>query len=82
MVAVTYYPEALSDQSCTEYFPITHDGYAGQRAISEVAQIMRSAGVQSPSSISMPDLNASNPPATIKYKMDGKYMRVIERRWR
>jgi DNA repair protein RadD len=81
MLAVTYYG-ALSDQPVTEYFPVTHDGYAGEKARRNIAHLARESGVLDLSE----DLDAmakamsrGRAPAMVEFKKDGKFYRVIER---
>lgn len=85
MIAVTYYG-GLSDPPITEYFPITHEGYAGDKAVNTVAVIAGRSGVTNVlmlSSISeiVEALCHGRPPKEIGYRMDGKYHRVINRKW-
>lgn len=83
MIRVSYYG-ALSDPPITEYLPILHEGYAGQRALATLATIANGSGAE------MTDndlgglceaLNASNPPSLLEYMKDGKFYRVIRREW-
>lgn len=84
MVKVTYYG-ALSDRPVTEYLPVLHDGYAGQKAMATVAHIARNAGASVPESGDIvelcDELNRGFPPDQIGYKMDGKFYRVLTREW-
>lgn len=84
MLAVTYYGR-LSDKPIREYFPVTHIGYAGEKALNLVGFIANKAGVSFTPGTDLVDwantLNAGDPPRLIKYKMDGKYHRVISRSW-
>jgi DNA repair protein RadD len=86
MIAVTYYG-GLSDLPITEYLPIMHEGYAGQRAMQTVAAIAQKsnapAGVLNVQSIDemVRNLNKMNAPGSIEYKRDGKFHRVIRREW-
>lgn len=86
MVACTYYG-CLSDPIITEYFPIMHDGYAGQMAIQRVVGIAKKANAH-PAEVNLTTLdeiviymNQAQHPAHIEYKRDGKFFRVIERKW-
>jgi DNA repair protein RadD len=85
MLAVSYYG-GLSDPPIVEYFPVTHDGYAGQKA----AQTIFNLSSASKAKISLTEtdlgamsqaLNTGAPPHTIKYKKDGKFFKVTDRRW-
>jgi DNA repair protein RadD len=87
MLAVTYYGD-LSDAAVTEYLPILHDGYAGQKAMQSMLTIASRAGASLADHAADPGLdrlaetlNGGAPPATIKYKVDGKFFRVLERSW-
>jgi len=88
MIQVTYYPKALNEKTIPEYFPILHDGYAGQKAAKEILMIMRAAGRYDDALVqdgSLDDIaaamNASPAPSKIQYKQDGKFARVLSRSW-
>jgi DNA repair protein RadD len=82
MLKVTYYG-ALSDTPVSEYLTVTHDGYAGQKARTLLAIIANKSGGHVMDNLSETALimNESKPPEEIEYKKDGKYYRVIDRRW-
>jgi DNA repair protein RadD len=87
MLAVTYYGENLSDKSVTEYFPVTHEGYAGEKARRSIAVIANQAGAVL-DLMRVPDfeqmaagLSAGQYPNTIEYRQDGKFFRVVKREW-
>lgn len=88
MLAVTYYG-ALSDPPVTEYIPVCHDGYAGQKAMRLLVTMERSSGASIQGTIAddlfLEDaaqaMNLGNPPSTIEYKKDGKFFRVLQRNW-
>tara|TARA_R110000868_G_C10884896_1_gene763221 strand:- start:30 stop:1631 length:1602 start_codon:yes stop_codon:yes gene_type:complete len=88
MLAVSYYGD-LTDPPITEYFPVTHDGYAGRKALQSVLDMGRASGIEFGSSShieSMEDCvylfdTKSSPPKTIEYKRDGKFFRVLKRSW-
>jgi DNA repair protein RadD len=88
MLAVTYYA-ALSDPPVTEYLPIMHDGYAGQKSVQLLAKMAHDAfGMIGPEVANLDGLdqiakvmNSGNPPRKITYKQDGKFCRVINRSW-
>lgn len=86
MLAVSYYG-GMSDPVITEYFPVTHDGYAGQKARQMIALMLNKCdmiGIQS-----LPDdldevsdmFNQNNPPELVEYRKDGKFFRVLKRNW-
>ena len=85
MLAVSYYG-GISDPAIIEYFPVTHEGYAGQKA----AQTIFALSSASRAKISLTEtdldamsmaLNTGAPPKTIEYKKDGKFFRVMKRSW-
>jgi DNA repair protein RadD len=86
MLAVTYYG-CLSDPTITEYFAVLNSGYAGEKARNTLASIMskanakwipvESGGLEEFSA----GMNISQPPASIEFKRDGKFHRVINRKW-
>jgi DNA repair protein RadD len=83
MIAVDYYG-GLSDPVITEYFPITHDGYAGTAAAQKLAAIANRCGAASAMSCSDLDdicrgMQMGDKPKKINYKKDGKYFRVTRR---
>jgi DNA repair protein RadD len=84
MLAVTYYGD-LSDAPVTEYLPVAHDGYAGQKALNLLATICANAGIQLQPDSTLPEtaaaLNGAIKPALIKYHRDGKFHRVTAREW-
>jgi len=85
MLACTFYG-GLSDKPVTEYWPIMHEGYAGQRSRSELAQIARNAGAALDYSVAdLSDIaacmNQGAAPRAIEYKLDGKFARVLRREW-
>jgi DNA repair protein RadD len=69
----------------TEYLPVTHEGYAGQKAITQLVKIAQSAGATFDGVSLLEDwakrLNDAHPPIVISYKRDGKYHRVLRREW-
>jgi len=84
MLAVTYYG-ALSDKPITEYLPINHEGYAGQKALGQLLQMKAKSGAPDTDDHSLDgisaSMNAGMPPAKITYKQDGKFYRVLTREW-
>jgi len=86
MLAVTYYG-GLSDPPITEYLPIMHEGYAGQRAMGLLLSIANSAsivpgGLKVQAMIDMvQNMNNATPPKLIEYRKDGKFFRVMKRSW-
>ena len=85
MLMVTYYG-ALSDKPVNEYLTVMHDGYAGQKARVSLVKIASNAGVHGVTLDNQLDdvafdLNKATPPALIKFRQDGKFYRVTDRRW-
>ena len=83
-LAVSYYGR-LSDPAVTEYFPILHEGYAGQKAMRQVYEIAVHAKiigmeVNNLSSLAA-QLSKGDYPKLISYKKDGKFYRVNNREW-
>jgi DNA repair protein RadD len=86
MLAVTYYG-SLSDPAITEYLPITHEGYAGQMALKKLVDMARNAQIE-PGGLNAKSLeemavnmNKTQPPSHIEFKRDGKFFRVMRRKW-
>ena len=90
MLACTYYG-SLSDKPITEYLPVLHDGYAGQRAMQQLfamanssganlAEAARLEGEQGLDYLSV-QMSNSTPPKSIEYRLDGKFHRVVKRSW-
>lgn len=90
MLAVTYYG-ALSDAPVTEYLPILHEGYAGDKAmrglvhIAERSRASIGSLLQGDPSEALPalaiEMSASVPPSSIEYRKEGKFHRVLSRKW-
>lgn len=84
MLKATYYGE-LSTKPVTEYLPILHDGYAGQKARRTLVEIADSAGETLPDGGALVELcdllNSARHPAVIEYRMDGKFHRILNRSW-
>ena len=84
MLAVTYYG-ALSEKPITEYLPINHEGYAGQKALGHLLAMKAKSGAPDTTDHSLDgisaSMNAGMPPANITYKQDGKFYRVLTREW-
>jgi len=85
MLAVSYYGGLVD--VVTEYFPVLHTGYAQQKAIRVVADIVNRSNAPS-DLLNLVDmdaaaqaLNAGRPPSSIDYKRDGKFQRVLRRTW-
>ena len=85
MLAVTYYG-GLSDPPVTEYLTVTHEGFAGQRAISQLMRMARDAGVDTSQFAETLEevaetMNNGKPPKLVEFRKDGKFYRVLRREW-
>lgn len=93
MLSCTYYG-GLMDKPITEYLPILHDGYAGDKARRQLAVIAQAAGADTMSinkdiddgqEAGLPyvanTMSESLPPRNIEYRIDGKFHRIINRSW-
>jgi len=86
MLMVTYYG-ALSDAPVSEYMPVNYSGYSGEMARRTVAEIALVADVAvtdlyNPLDVVADILSCGKPPDIIEFKMDGKYHRVLQRKWK
>jgi hypothetical protein len=78
----------MSDPIVSEYFCITHDGFAGDKARTLLMQIIWKSKVI-PGRYEVDDdmeknsvfLNQLKAPKNIIFKRDGKFFRVTERSW-
>ena len=92
MLAVSYYSARLLDDPVTEYFAVTHEGYAGDKAIKQISSMLWIGGHKgyyrpehiknSKLSYQCSVLMALEPPAEIHYQREGKYHRVTKRTWK
>jgi DNA repair protein RadD len=92
MVKVRYYGD-LSDPPVTEYLPILHEGFGGNKAIGLMAYMSSQSGADDARTMMLMPLNESmlnelcdclnraKKPAMIEYIKDGKYHRVVRREW-
>ena len=87
MLSVSYYG-TMSDPVITEYLPVLNEGYAGQKAMQQLATMINSAGASkqretglSPLADMAMRMNGAKPPSMIEYKRDGKFYRVLKRSW-
>lgn len=93
MLAVSYYSASIKDEPITEYFAVTHEGYAGQKAQKQVSAILLACGGPShapiltyPEYTDLPGkcraLMALQPAAEIHYQREGKFYNVTKRTWK
>ncbi len=84
MLSVSYYGD-MSDPVITEYLPVLNAGYAGQKAMQQLYTTAERANAVLAGAQSLADMaqamNQSTPPSLIEYKRDGKFFRVLTRRW-
>lgn len=90
MLSCTYYG-SLSDKPITEYLPVLHDGYAGQKAMRQLLTMANSSGAHLAEAAHLEgsegldylavQMSNSKPPTSIEYRLDGKFHRVIKRSW-
>ena len=90
MLKVTYYG-ALNDAPVSEYLVVAHTGYAGQKAMRLLMEIAHQSGAKNKITGTILDddflsnaarvMQLSTPPASIEYKKDGKFFRVMKREW-
>ena len=85
MLAVSYYG-AISDPIVTEYFAVTHEGYAGDKARRELLRLLLKARAEVSGALARFDLHEALPyleqaqaPEKITFRRDGKFYRVTER---
>ena len=91
MLSCTYYG-SLADRPITEYFPVLHEGYAGQKALQALsrlanfsrADLSQASSMQGEPGLDYISLQMSNsyPPNTIQYRMDGKFFRILKQTWK
>ena len=87
MLVVKYYGENLSDPVVKEYLCIRHEGYALQKALRTLLEIATHAGVvaELQADLSLDEgarvLEGGKPPRVVRYKADGKFLRVLKREW-
>ncbi|HSG20519.1 MAG TPA: helicase-related protein, partial [Burkholderiaceae bacterium] len=91
MLACTYYGPGLAGAAVTEYLPVLHDGYAGDKAMRQLGTMADAAGAYLGGASGMDtdqgleymaaQMRSSRPPQRIEYRMDGKFHRVLKRVW-
>lgn len=85
MLRVDYFGKDLTDPKISEYLCLRHEGYAKKKGDRELAGICKHIGME----LSPDDeldalaglLNSGRPPATMAYKKDGKFWRVLDKGW-
>jgi len=88
MLKVNYYGKRLSDPVVSEYLCVLHMGYAGEKALRLLAQMVKQSGMHHDGLTLDDDLDAvadymnhGTPPTFIEYDRDGKFFRVTKREW-
>jgi DNA repair protein RadD len=85
MLTCTIYG-SLSDAPVTSYYAICHDGFAGERARKNLADIAHKAGViLDYASADLHDIakqmTEGTPPKIIEYKREGRFYTVLSHQW-
>jgi DNA repair protein RadD len=85
MLTCTLYG-SLSDAPVTSYYAICHDGFAGERARKNLADIAHKAGViLDYASADLHDIakqmTEGKPPKFIEYKREGRFYTVLSHQW-
>jgi DNA repair protein RadD len=84
MLSCTYYA-GMTDPPITEYLPVLHEGYAGQRAMEQLGRIAEHAQVHLAQHQTLDTLAAvlsrGRHPKMIEVKKDGRFHRVLRRQW-
>ena len=84
MLSCTYYA-GMTDPPITEYLPVLHEGYAGQRAMEQLGRIAEHAQVHLAQHQTLDTLAAvlsrGKHPRMIEVKKDGRFHRVLRRQW-
>lgn len=86
MIKCSYYPDDLSGPVIREYLCITHEGFAGQKALAELSKIANSTGAMD---VYKADnlqevcdiLNQTEAPTKVEYEKNGKFYNVKRRIW-
>lgn len=80
MLVVSYYGN-LSDPVVREYLTVLHDGIAGAKARSTVTQYLLRCNVTPAGTLveTASRMNAARPPASIEYKTEGQFHRILKR---
>lgn len=91
MLACTYYGPGLAGAAVTEYLPILHEGYAGDKAMRQLGTMADAAGAYLGGASGLDtdqgleymaaQMRSSKPPQRIEYRVDGKFHRVLKRVW-
>ena len=85
MITCTMYG-SLSDAPVTSYYAITHDGWAGEKARKNLAEIAHKSGVSLDYSLAdlhdiAKQMTEGTPPKSIEYQKSGKFYTVVSHKW-
>ena len=85
MITCTMYG-SLSDAPVTSYYAITHDGWAGEKARKNLAEIAHKSGVNLDYSLAdlhdiAKQMTEGTPPKSIEYQKSGKFYTVVSHQW-
>jgi DNA repair protein RadD len=85
MLTCTMYG-SLSDAPVTSYYAITHDGWAGEKARKNLAEIAHKSGVSLDYSLAdlhdiAKQMTEGTPPKSIEYQKSGKFYTVVSYKW-
>lgn len=94
MLRVSYFEDGLAALPIDEYLPVMNPGYAGDKAMRLLAKMAKNSGATGVNAYEAyynneyewlcdvaDSMNRATPPSTIEYKKDGKFYRVLDRRW-
>ena len=88
MLKIDYYGLKLSDPVVSEYLCVLHIGYAGEKALRQLAYMVKKSGMHHDGLTLEDDLDAvadymnhGNPPTWIEFQRDGKFFKVEKREW-
>jgi len=79
MIVCRYYGQ-LDEKPISEYFCVFHDGFAGNKARKAFMEVSLKAGLKTQPERTE-ELENARPPDKIRYMMDGRFHRIIERVW-
>lgn len=80
MIVVKYNPRRIGDRPVYQYFCLWHpSAWVAKKARNELWKVIQECGI---TELDTEVMNTSAPvPAAVKYKMEGKFPRVLERVW-
>mgnify|MGYP001374651903 CR=1 FL=1 len=88
MLKVDYYGVKLSDPVVSEYLCVLHVGYAGEKALRQLAYMVKKSGMHHDGLTLEDDLdqvadymNHGTPPTWIEFQRDGRFFQVQKREW-